>query len=199
MIILCTILWEFCASYNTLHRQYRLTMWVTFMITQDSIINDISSCIILTYLSMIIYIRTHKWTFYIWINFESHSSVTILKYRCVLFKCVFFVYHSMNMCLLFCVLSLSEMCRVLLCAYVLHYVALSPLYRLLENSAILDQYERASVTYERMGRSYTPAWWFNETVEASLYWSYVYRNFQQQRTSNTMKMTFLVNKKGSIF
>lgn len=42
-------------------------------------------------------------------------------------------------------------------AYVLHYVALSPSCRLLENSAILDQYERASLTYEKTERRFTPA------------------------------------------
>lgn len=61
------------------------------------------------------------------------------------------------------VLSSSVTCAVLLCvfvgvsAHVLHYVALSPSCRLLENSAILDQYERASLTYEKAERRFTPA------------------------------------------
>ncbi len=50
-------------------------------------------------------------------------------------------------------------CCVCVCmsAYVVHYVALSPSCRLLENSAILDQYERASLTYEKAERRFTPA------------------------------------------
>lgn len=56
---------------------------------------------------------------------------------------------------------------VLLCmsAYVLRYVALSPSCRLLENSAILDQYERASLKYEKSERRFTPAWcwWWRHT------------------------------------
>lgn len=48
-------------------------------------------------------------------------------------------------------------CCVCVSAYVLHYVALSPSCRLLENSAILDQYERASLTYEKAERRFTPA------------------------------------------
>lgn len=57
--------------------------------------------------------------------------------------------------------TVKKMCcpdiRVCVSAYVLHYVALSPSCRLLENSAILDQYERASLTYEKTERRFTPA------------------------------------------
>ena len=42
-------------------------------------------------------------------------------------------------------------------AYVLRYVALFPSCRLLENSAILDQYERASMKYENTELKFTPA------------------------------------------
>ena len=52
-------------------------------------------------------------------------------------------------------------CALLLCvcvsAYVLHYAALSPSCRLLENSAIMDQYDQASLTYERAKWRFTPA------------------------------------------
>lgn len=57
--------------------------------------------------------------------------------------------------------ALSCVCRSI---YILRCVALSPPCRLLENSAILDQYERASLTCERAERRFTPAWrWWRDT------------------------------------
>ena len=50
--------------------------------------------------------------------------------------------------------------------------ALFPSCRLLENSAILDQYERASMKYENMERKFAPAWfwwwWWRDTGEKDI-------------------------------
>lgn len=59
--------------------------------------------------------------------------------------------------LLFVSLSIVK-CLCCVSAHAVHCVALFPSCRLLENSAILDQYERASVKYENMERRFTPAW-----------------------------------------
>lgn len=72
------------------------------------------------------------------------------------------------LCLLMWKMCCHFVC-VCLCvsAYVLHYVALFPSCRLLENSAILDQYERASMKYENAERRFTPAWcwwWWRNTL-----------------------------------
>lgn len=48
--------------------------------------------------------------------------------------------------------------RVLASADAVCSVALSPSRRLLENSAILDLYERTSLKSEKAGRRFTPAW-----------------------------------------
>lgn len=67
--------------------------------------------------------------------------------------------------------------------YVLHHVALSVSCRLLENSTILDQYERASLTYEKEERRFTLAWcwWWRDTLTRG-YWIYVLWIYAQRWT-----------------
>lgn len=78
-----------------------------------------------------------------------------------------------------------KLCRPVVCAsaYVLRYVALSPSCRLLENSAILDQYERASLTYEKAARGFTPAWcWWRRDTLSNAYWISIHVQRWTQRT-----------------
>lgn len=75
-------------------------------------------------------------------------------------SCEHVMEQSHELLLIVLYFSVEKMCRpvvFVLSTYVLRYVALSPSCRLLENSAILDQYERASHTYEREERRFTPA------------------------------------------
>ena len=81
---------------------------------------------------------------------NSHNALTVMQ-------------CAVTMCLcLFCVRPL--MSNIIF--------ALFPSCRLLENSAILDQYERASMKYENMERKFAPAWfwwwWWRDTGEKDI-------------------------------